>query len=217
MYFHQWLTSCGVWLTNANILPMIVTLVVWASLNLCVLRLCCGLKTVPFCLRLQKVWKDAWLTVNFTGIITGTLPSTLFPVVWFCLLKQRESLYWWSFYENIISWCFFFLLIERRCARGRGDQWRYKLITVYICCRRVKFSSFSHLFWLKIQHWWSLNSLCLWQINLFPAEFDKFLEERAKAADSLPSPPGAHPAHPSRPPHGSHKKAERTEDALFAL
>uniref|UniRef100_A0A8C4EMK0 Target of myb1 like 2 membrane trafficking protein n=1 Tax=Dicentrarchus labrax TaxID=13489 RepID=A0A8C4EMK0_DICLA len=48
-------------------------------------------------------------------------------------------------------------------------------------------------------------------------EFDKFLEERAKAADSLPSPPGANPAHPARAPGGSHKKAERTEDALFAL
>ncbi|XP_033500176.1 TOM1-like protein 2 isoform X2 [Epinephelus lanceolatus] len=48
-------------------------------------------------------------------------------------------------------------------------------------------------------------------------EFDKFLEERAKASDSLPSPPGANPAHPARAPGGSHKKAERTEDALFAL
>ncbi|XP_070703595.1 TOM1-like protein 2 isoform X2 [Pempheris klunzingeri] len=48
-------------------------------------------------------------------------------------------------------------------------------------------------------------------------EFDKFLEERAKAADSLPSPSGANPAHPARAPGGSHKKAERTEDALFAL
>ncbi|XP_068434118.1 TOM1-like protein 2 isoform X2 [Clinocottus analis] len=48
-------------------------------------------------------------------------------------------------------------------------------------------------------------------------EFDKFLEERAKAPDSLPSPPGDHPAHPARAPAGSHKKAERTEDTLFAL
>ncbi|XP_073350913.1 TOM1-like protein 2 isoform X3 [Pagrus major] len=48
-------------------------------------------------------------------------------------------------------------------------------------------------------------------------EFDKFLEERAKAADTLPSPPGAIPAHPARAPSGSQKKAERTEDALFAL
>ncbi|XP_014836123.1 PREDICTED: TOM1-like protein 2 isoform X1 [Poecilia mexicana] len=48
-------------------------------------------------------------------------------------------------------------------------------------------------------------------------EFDKFLEERAKAADTLPSPPGANPPHPARPPTGSHKKSERTEDALFAL
>uniref|UniRef100_A0A3B4TZG2 Target of myb1 like 2 membrane trafficking protein n=1 Tax=Seriola dumerili TaxID=41447 RepID=A0A3B4TZG2_SERDU len=55
------------------------------------------------------------------------------------------------------------------------------------------------------------------QINLFIPEFDKFLEERAKVADTLPSPPGANPAHPARAPGGSHKKAERTEDALFAL
>ncbi|XP_026216290.1 TOM1-like protein 2 isoform X2 [Anabas testudineus] len=48
-------------------------------------------------------------------------------------------------------------------------------------------------------------------------EFDKFLEERAKAAETLPSPPGANPAHPTRAPSDSHKKAERTEDALFAL
>ncbi|KAM9393007.1 TOM1-like protein 2 [Pholidichthys leucotaenia] len=51
-------------------------------------------------------------------------------------------------------------------------------------------------------------------------EFDKFLEERAKAADSLPSPPGSNPPNPSHPvraPNASHKKAERTEDALFAL
>ncbi|XP_059203922.1 TOM1-like protein 2 isoform X2 [Centropristis striata] len=48
-------------------------------------------------------------------------------------------------------------------------------------------------------------------------EFDKFLEERAKASDSVPSPPGANPAHPARASGGSHKKAERTEDALFAL
>ncbi|KAF7221052.1 TOM1-like protein 2 isoform X3 [Nothobranchius furzeri] len=48
-------------------------------------------------------------------------------------------------------------------------------------------------------------------------EFDKFLEERAKAVDTLPSPPGANPPHPARAPGGSHKKAERTEDALFAL
>uniref|UniRef100_A0A669EYW2 Target of myb1 like 2 membrane trafficking protein n=1 Tax=Oreochromis niloticus TaxID=8128 RepID=A0A669EYW2_ORENI len=49
---------------------------------------------------------------------------------------------------------------------------------------------------------------------------DVFLEERAKAADTLPSPPGPNPAnlsHPARAPSGSHKKTERTEDALFAL
>uniref|UniRef100_A0A674N2F1 Target of myb1 like 2 membrane trafficking protein n=1 Tax=Takifugu rubripes TaxID=31033 RepID=A0A674N2F1_TAKRU len=49
-------------------------------------------------------------------------------------------------------------------------------------------------------------------------EFDKFLEERTKATDSVSaSPPGAQPAHPARAPGGSHKKAERTEDTLFAL
>uniref|UniRef100_A0A8C7Z0X7 Target of myb1 like 2 membrane trafficking protein n=1 Tax=Oryzias sinensis TaxID=183150 RepID=A0A8C7Z0X7_9TELE len=45
-------------------------------------------------------------------------------------------------------------------------------------------------------------------------DFDKFLEERVKTADSLPSPPEANPAHA---PSSSRKKAERTEDALFAL
>ncbi|KAG7248946.1 hypothetical protein CRUP_002484 [Coryphaenoides rupestris] len=45
-------------------------------------------------------------------------------------------------------------------------------------------------------------------------EFDKFLEERAKVGDSGPSPPlRGRPG----PAGGSHKKAERTEDALFAL
>ncbi|KAK2833527.1 hypothetical protein Q5P01_017416 [Channa striata] len=48
-------------------------------------------------------------------------------------------------------------------------------------------------------------------------EFDKFLEERAKASDTLPSPPGAAPANPARASGGSNKKAEQTEDALFAL
>ncbi|XP_023677475.1 TOM1-like protein 2 isoform X2 [Paramormyrops kingsleyae] len=53
-------------------------------------------------------------------------------------------------------------------------------------------------------------------------EFDKFLEERAKAAEtSLPSPPGGNPATATataaRAPSGSRKKAERSEDALFAL
>ncbi|XP_069917669.1 TOM1-like protein 2 isoform X1 [Oryctolagus cuniculus] len=49
-------------------------------------------------------------------------------------------------------------------------------------------------------------------------EFDKFLEERAKAADKvpdLPSPPTEAPA-PAANPSGR-KKPERSEDALFAL
>ncbi|XP_044777408.1 TOM1-like protein 2 isoform X7 [Neomonachus schauinslandi] len=49
-------------------------------------------------------------------------------------------------------------------------------------------------------------------------EFDKFLEERAKAAEmvpSLPSPPGDTPAPASNP--SGRKKPERSEDALFAL
>nr|XP_012419479.1 PREDICTED: TOM1-like protein 2 isoform X4 [Odobenus rosmarus divergens] len=49
-------------------------------------------------------------------------------------------------------------------------------------------------------------------------EFDKFLEERAKAAEmvpSLPSPPGDAPAPASNP--SGRKKPERSEDALFAL
>ncbi|KAM6957050.1 TOM1-like protein 2 [Aplochiton taeniatus] len=49
-------------------------------------------------------------------------------------------------------------------------------------------------------------------------EFDKFLEERAKVADSLPSPPGDEPGPPVVAPSGARKKKnERTEDALFAL
>lgn len=52
------------------------------------------------------------------------------------------------------------------------------------------------------------------------AEFDKFLEERAKAAEmvpNLPSPPGEAPAPaPASNPSGR-KKPERSEDALFAL
>ncbi|XP_008820202.1 TOM1-like protein 2 isoform X6 [Nannospalax galili] len=49
-------------------------------------------------------------------------------------------------------------------------------------------------------------------------EFDKFLEERAKAAEmvpDLPSPPTEAPAPASNP--SSRKKPERSEDALFAL
>ncbi|XP_056359198.1 TOM1-like protein 2 isoform X1 [Oenanthe melanoleuca] len=49
-------------------------------------------------------------------------------------------------------------------------------------------------------------------------EFDKFLEERAKAAEmvpNLPSPPMEAPTPPTNP--SSRKKQERSEDALFAL
>ncbi|XP_043328615.1 TOM1-like protein 2 isoform X2 [Cervus canadensis] len=49
-------------------------------------------------------------------------------------------------------------------------------------------------------------------------EFDKFLEERAKAAEmvpNLPSPPADAPAPASNP--SGRKKPERSEDALFAL
>lgn len=55
------------------------------------------------------------------------------------------------------------------------------------------------------------------KMNFFLSEFDKFLEERAKAADTLSSPPAASSTHPARASGGSNKKAERTEDALFAL
>ncbi|XP_018617593.1 TOM1-like protein 2 isoform X1 [Scleropages formosus] len=51
-------------------------------------------------------------------------------------------------------------------------------------------------------------------------EFDKFLEERAKAAErlpSLPSPPGGDPALSVRAPSGHRKAADGSEDALFAL
>ncbi|OXB68758.1 hypothetical protein ASZ78_002173 [Callipepla squamata] len=49
-------------------------------------------------------------------------------------------------------------------------------------------------------------------------EFDKFLEERAKAAEmvpNLPSPPLEAPTPPTNP--SNRKKQERSEDALFAL
>ncbi|CAL8272369.1 unnamed protein product [Lota lota] len=49
-------------------------------------------------------------------------------------------------------------------------------------------------------------------------EFDKFLEDRAKVGDSGSSPPlRGRPGPPVGAPSSSHKKAERTEDALFAL
>lgn len=52
-------------------------------------------------------------------------------------------------------------------------------------------------------------------------EFDKFLEERAKAAEmvpNLPSPPTEGPAPPSNSSNPSgRKKPERSDDALFAL
>ncbi|KAJ8345009.1 hypothetical protein SKAU_G00292020 [Synaphobranchus kaupii] len=57
-------------------------------------------------------------------------------------------------------------------------------------------------------------------------EFDKFLEERAKASETgLPSPPGGEPAPlgappgapPGSTPNSARKKAERSEDTLFAL
>ncbi|XP_045575915.1 TOM1-like protein 2 isoform X1 [Salmo salar] len=48
-------------------------------------------------------------------------------------------------------------------------------------------------------------------------EFDKFLEDRTKVVDSLPSLPGDEPGPPLSAPSGTRKKAERTEDALFAL
>uniref|UniRef100_A0A673X4Z9 Target of myb1 like 2 membrane trafficking protein n=1 Tax=Salmo trutta TaxID=8032 RepID=A0A673X4Z9_SALTR len=50
-----------------------------------------------------------------------------------------------------------------------------------------------------------------------PLEFDKFLEDRTKVVDSLPSLPGDEPGPPLSAPSGTRKKAERTEDALFAL
>ncbi|XP_062874456.1 TOM1-like protein 2 isoform X3 [Trichomycterus rosablanca] len=49
-------------------------------------------------------------------------------------------------------------------------------------------------------------------------EFDKFLDERAKAADTaLPLPPRGEPNVPASAPSSSRRKAERTEDNLFAL
>ncbi|XP_071269922.1 TOM1-like protein 2 isoform X1 [Salvelinus alpinus] len=54
-------------------------------------------------------------------------------------------------------------------------------------------------------------------LSPLPLEFDKFLEDRAKVVDSLPSLPGDEPGPPLSAPSGTRKKAERTEDALFAL
>ncbi|XP_076856394.1 TOM1-like protein 2 isoform X2 [Brachyhypopomus gauderio] len=51
-------------------------------------------------------------------------------------------------------------------------------------------------------------------------EFDKFLEERAKAADmvpTLPAPPSGDPATTASSSVSAGKKADRPEDALFAL
>ncbi|XP_054848695.1 TOM1-like protein 2 isoform X2 [Eublepharis macularius] len=50
-------------------------------------------------------------------------------------------------------------------------------------------------------------------------EFDKFLEERAKAAERIPNLPSLPTEEPALPPVNlpSKKKSERTEDALFAL
>ncbi|XP_051995425.1 TOM1-like protein 2 isoform X2 [Xyrauchen texanus] len=49
-------------------------------------------------------------------------------------------------------------------------------------------------------------------------EFNKFLEERAKAADkALPLAPSGDPRPPVSAPNSSRKKSERTEDNLFAL
>uniref|UniRef100_A0A8C7U3U7 Target of myb1 like 2 membrane trafficking protein n=1 Tax=Oncorhynchus mykiss TaxID=8022 RepID=A0A8C7U3U7_ONCMY len=62
--------------------------------------------------------------------------------------------------------------------------------------------------------------LCADVVRVFsplPLEFDKFLEDRAKVVDSLPSLPGDEPGPPLSAPSGTRKKAERTEDALFAL
>lgn len=59
--------------------------------------------------------------------------------------------------------------------------------------------------------WWQQFSQCF-------VDFDKFLEERAKAGDkALPLPStGEHKA-PASAASSSRKKAERTEDNLFAL
>lgn len=157
---------------------------------------------------------DGSFVSNFVWICLSLWNFTGIWLVWCFLHCSPRFIYvFWnkddsikdSFCSNVyIILQLFFFLIEGGCRRGRGDQWRYRLITSF-----VNFHPCTDLI--------LINSSCLWQINLLLSEFDKFLEERAKAADSLPSPPGAHPAHPARAPGGSHKKAERTEDALFAL
>uniref|UniRef100_A0A8C3VAX2 Target of myb1 like 2 membrane trafficking protein n=1 Tax=Catharus ustulatus TaxID=91951 RepID=A0A8C3VAX2_CATUS len=70
-----------------------------------------------------------------------------------------------------------------------------------------------------IEEWLSTDLVRLFIFSFFTCtEFDKFLEERAKAAEmvpNLPSPPLEAPTPPTNP--SSRKKQERSEDALFAL
>lgn len=56
--------------------------------------------------------------------------------------------------------------------------------------------------------------------SLVPLEFDKFLEERAKAADRLPNLSSPSAEGPPGPPRGTaprKKTQEKDEDTLFAL
>nr|XP_033785469.1 target of Myb protein 1 isoform X2 [Geotrypetes seraphini] len=48
-------------------------------------------------------------------------------------------------------------------------------------------------------------------------EFDKFLEERAKAADRLPNLPSPPAEQPGPAPNASHSKREKEDDSMFAL
>uniref|UniRef100_A0A8C0BGS7 Target of myb1 like 2 membrane trafficking protein n=1 Tax=Buteo japonicus TaxID=224669 RepID=A0A8C0BGS7_9AVES len=70
-----------------------------------------------------------------------------------------------------------------------------------------------------IEEWLSTDLVRPFIFSFFTwAIFDKFLEERAKAAEmvpNLPSPPLEAPTPPTNP--SSRKKQERSEDALFAL
>uniref|UniRef100_A0A8C8F9Y0 TOM1-like protein 2 n=1 Tax=Oncorhynchus tshawytscha TaxID=74940 RepID=A0A8C8F9Y0_ONCTS len=70
---------------------------------------------------------------------------------------------------------------------------------------------------LPIDSWLITQGMVRTPSSVSSPYFDKFLEDRAKVVDSLPSLPGDEPGPPLSAPSGTRKKAERTEDALFAL
>lgn len=94
---------------------------------------------------------------------------------------------------------------EGRWRRGRGDQWRYDA-KAFIFLSVLSLATPTS----EIAPVPRLNRFC--SIRLLP-EFDKFLEERAKAAEMSPpsGEPGAVQGTPKR------KKAERPDESLLAM